>query len=200
MFKFTKTRILYALSSIFFILIQIFINQYQIKTEINQNIMVEQHRTDNKINQNEDQNVVNPQYAKEHIEKSEFWQIEIPTIALVANIEEGTDKEILNQYVGHFTTTQKEIGNIGLAAHNRGYKVNYFENLKKLKQGDKIKYIHNQYQQTYIVEENIIIKDTDWEKLENTEEDKLTLITCVENEPEYRRCVQAIKEEMEENY
>ena len=97
MFKFTKTRILYALSSIFFILIQIFINQYQIKTEINQNIMVEQHRTDNKINQNEDQNVVNPQYAKEHIEKSEFWQIEIPTIALVANIEEGTDN-ILQQH------------------------------------------------------------------------------------------------------
>ncbi len=199
MFKFTKTRILYALSSIFFILIQIFINQYQIKTEINQNIMVEQHRTDNKINQNEDQNVVNPQYAKEHIEKSEFWQIEIPTIALVANIEEGTDKEILNQYVGHFTTTQKEIGNIGLAAHNRGYEVNYFQDLKLLKKGDEIKYKYNEFEKVYEVEKCRIIKDTEWEYLENTEDNRLTLITCVENQPEYRRCVQAV-EKKEEKY
>ena len=199
MFKFTKTRILYALSSIFFILIQIFINQYQIKTEINQNIMVEQHRTDNKINQNEDQNVVNPQYAKEHIEKSEFWQIEIPTIALVANIEEGTDKEILNQYVGHCTTTQKEIGNIGLAAHNRGYEVNYFQDLKLLKKGDEIKYKYNEFEKVYEVEKCRIIKDTEWEYLENTEDNRLTLITCVENQPEYRRCVQAV-EKKEEKY
>ena len=136
----------------------------------------------------------------ETLKTDDIWQLEIEEIKLKADIAEGTSKEILEDKIGHFTETQTENGNIGLAAHNRGYKVNYFENLKKLKQGDKIKYIHNQYQQTYIVEENIIIKDTDWEKLENTEEDKLTLITCVENEPEYRRCVQAIKEEMEENY
>ena len=30
--------------------------------------------------------------------------------------------------------------------------------------------------------------------LEKTEENTITLITCVENEPEYRRCVQAIEE------
>ena len=30
--------------------------------------------------------------------------------------------------------------------------------------------------------------------IEDTEKDKITLITCVENEPEYRRCVQATKE------
>ena len=43
----------------------------------------------------------------------------------------------------------------------------------------------------YIVKENFIISDTDWTSLENTEEDIITLITCVENEPNYRRCVQA---------
>ena len=48
---------------------------------------------------------------------------------------------------------------------------------------------------TIIVTENKIIKDTDWEPLEDTEKDKITLITCVENEPEYRRCVQAVEKE-----
>ena len=199
MFKFTKTHILYVLSSIFFILIQIFINQYKIKTEINENIMLEQHQTDNTINQNKDENVVNSKYVKEQIEKSELWQIEIPAISLVANIEEGTDKDILNQYVGHFIATQKENGNVGLAAHNRGYEVNYFQNLKLLKKGDEIKYKYNEFEKVYEVEKCRIIKDTEWEYLENTEDNRLTLITCVENQPEYRRCVQAV-EKKEEKY
>lgn len=199
MFKFTKTHIFYVIILIFFILIQIFINQYQIKTEINENIMIEQHQADNKINQNEDKNVGNLKYTTEYLEKRKLWQIEIPAISLVANIEEGTEKDVLNQYVGHFITTQKENGNIGLAAHNRGYKVNYFKDLKLLKKGDEIKYRYNGFEKIYQVEKCRIIKDTEWEYLENTEDNRLTLITCVENQPEYRRCIQAVEEE-EEKY
>lgn len=199
MFKFTKTSILYVLSSIFFILIQIFINKYKIKTEINENIMVEHHQINNKINENEDENVANSNYVKEHIVKSELWQIEIPTISLIADIEEGTDKNILNQYVGHFITTQKEYGNVGLAAHNRGYEVNYFQNLKLLKKGDEIKYKYNEFEKVYEVEKCRIIKDTEWKYLENTEDNRLTLITCVENQPEYRRCIQAVEKKEEKN-
>ena len=44
-----------------------------------------------------------------------------------------------------------------------------------------------------------IIKDTEWKYLKNTEDNRLTLITCVENQPEYRRCVQAVEKE-EESY
>ena len=36
--------------------------------------------------------------------------------------------------------------------------------------------------------------------LENTEENILTLITCVENEPNYRRCVQAEEKNLNYNY
>lgn len=99
----------------------------------------------------------------------------------------------MDNYIGHFEETQKTIGNIGLAAHNRGYKNNYFKDLKKLKTGDEIKYRYKDFEKTYIVEEHKIIKDTDWSSLENTEENKITLITCVENEPEYRRCIQGIE-------
>ena len=188
MFKFTRAGvnlISFIITTIIFSIIQITLYQYVNGVKLNVNI------TENIM---EKQDVYVP---IETLKTDDIWQLEIEKIKLKADIVEGTSKEILEDKIGHFTETQTENGNIGLAAHNRGYKVNYFENLKKLKQGDKIKYIHNQYQQTYIVEENIIIKDTDWEKLENTEEDKLTLITCVENEPEYRRCVQGIEKDKE---
>lgn len=122
------------------------------------------------------------------------WKILIPAIALEAEISEGTSKEIMDKFVGHFEETTKTSGNVGIAAHNRGYAVNYFANIKQLVEGDKIIYKYYEFEETYIVTENKIIKDTDWEPLEDTEKDKITLITCVENEPEYRRCVQATKE------
>lgn len=34
-----------------------------------------------------------------------IWKIKIPTINLEADIEEGTDVNILNSYVGHFQNT-----------------------------------------------------------------------------------------------
>ena len=99
----------------------------------------------------------------------------------------------MNKYIGHFEETSKNSGNIGLAAHNRGYDVNYFANIKKLKEGDEIVYKYNDFQKTYIVLKNIIITDTDWSYLKPTEKDSITLITCVENEPHYRRCIYAME-------
>ena len=191
MFKFTKAGInliSLGITTIIFILIQIFMFQYtngiEMQVDISQGIMKQ-----NEINTQVQDSIL--------IEKNEKWKIEIPAIQLKAEIAEGTDEKTLNEKIGHFEETQKETGNIGLAAHNRGYNVNYFENLKKLKEGDEIKYIHNNYENTYEVIKNDIIEDTDWSKLENTEENMLTLITCVENEPNYRRCVQAIEKEEE---
>ena len=191
MFKFTKAGInliSLGITTIIFILIQIFMFQYangiDMKVDISQEIM-QKNGIDFTVQNSE---------MKEDIKK---WEIEIPAIQLKAEIAEGTDKETLNQKVGHFEETQKEMGNIGLAGHNRGYNVNYFENLKKLKEGDEIKYRHNDYENTYEVIKNDIIEDTDWSRLENTEENMITLITCVENEPNYRRCIQAIEKEEE---
>lgn len=96
----------------------------------------------------------------------------------------------MNDYIGHFEETSKENGNVGLAAHNRGYKNNYFARLKELKEGDIIYYNYKGNLIKYRIFNLEIIKDTDWSKLQNAEENKITLITCVENQPEYRRCVQ----------
>lgn len=120
------------------------------------------------------------------------WYIEIPCINLKAEIAEGTSKEVMEKYIGHFEETKKTDGNIGLAAHNRGYEKNYFSDIKKLKEGDKIFYKYQNFTKEYEVISNFIIKDTDWTNLLNTEDNRITLITCVENEPEYRRCIQGI--------
>lgn len=150
---------------------------------------------DTKENEKDTQNfgLTEEKNRNERIEKAQ-WKITIPKISLKAEISEGTSKEIMDKFVGHFEETTKTSGNVGLAAHNRGYAVNYFANIKQLVEGDKIIYKYYEFEETYIVTENKIIKDTDWEPLEDTEKDKITLITCVENEPEYRRCVQATKE------
>ena len=185
MFKITKTGV-FCLSIItIFCLMQIFIHKNFIETEINEDIMQE--------------SVINQQIKSviQTTQKDEIWQIEIPRISVIANISEGTTKEVLNQYVGHFENTSREHGNIGLAAHNRGYNVNYFKDLKLLKEGDEIKYKHNEFEKIYQVQKCRIIKDTDLQYLEETEENMLTLITCVENQPEYRRCIQAVEKEAE---
>ena len=150
----------------------------------------------NNFNQDtEDKNVENQNNPKtnnlETKEEKNKWKIMIPEISLEAEISEGTSKEIMDKFVGHIEETTKISGNVGLAAHNRGYAVNYFANIKQLKENDKIIYQYNGEQKTYSVIENKIIKDTDWSLLENTKDNRITLITCVENEPEYRRCVQA---------
>ena len=191
MFKFSTTYINVVslfISIIIFSFIQLFFSNYKNfsqKSYLKAGFNVEnqiQNKVSNSLN-----NQTNPQESQQETEE---WYIEIPIINLKANIKEGTEKETLDDYVGHFEETQKENGNIGLAAHNRGYKNNYFENIKKLKEDDSIFYNYKGKTKEYKVEKISIIKDTDWNCLENTEKNIITLITCVENQPEYRRCIQ----------
>lgn len=170
-----------------FLIINFFINY----AKSNTNLVSKQNLIQNNI-------VDSIQIEKDNIttikeNKEENWYIQIDKISLKAPIREGTDKETLDNYVGHFENTQKRFGNICLAAHNRGYKNNYFDRIKELKNGDEIKYIYEKKETIYIVAKHEIIENTDWSNLENTKEDRITLITCVENQPQYRRCIQAIK-------
>jgi len=119
------------------------------------------------------------------------WFICIPKIDLKAEINEGVTQEILNKYVGHFENTPKLSGNVCLAAHNRGYDVNYFANIKDLQINDIIFYYYNNNLYQYNVIDKLIIDETDWTRLENSESPILTLITCVEDVSNLRRCLQA---------
>lgn len=176
---------------------QYFLSKVLNSNEINQekeNLKEENHVKENVVEQNV---IEKPKELslKEQLQTYE-WGIAIDKIDLIAPIKEGTSVEIMNQAVGHFTTTSLENGNVGLAAHNRGYPLNYFQNIKKLSIGDIILYKKEDKIRTYKVEIVTVIKDDDWTYLEKTNENRITLITCVENEPRYRRCIQAV--EMEE--
>lgn len=191
MFKFSTTYINVVslfISIIIFSFIQLFFSNY--KNFSQKSYLKAGFNVENQIQNKVSNSLNNQTNSQESQKETEEWYIEIPIINLKANIKEGTEKETLDDYVGHFEETQKENGNIGLAAHNRGYKNNYFENIKKLKEDDSIFYNYKGKIKEYKVEKISIIKDTDWNCLENTEKNIITLITCVENQPEYRRCIQ----------
>lgn len=123
----------------------------------------------------------------------DIWQVEIPAINLIAPIAEGTSQEIMLEYVGHFENTDIYEGNIGLAAHNRGYPINYFSRLKELKKEDIVIYKTKLGTKTYAIKTIEIIEDTNWSYLQETNDNRITLITCVENKPNQRLCIQGIE-------
>ncbi len=148
-----------------------------------------------KVNLENQNNTENINFNSEILTRQSNWYLEIPRIHLKADIKEGTTKEVMDQFIGHFEETKKWVGNVCLAAHNRGYEKNYFSEIKQLKEGDEIIYYYEENSKVYVVEKNEIIQATNLSCLEDTEENTITLITCVENEPDYRRCVKAIERE-----
>ena len=128
-----------------------------------------------------------------NIYSSNKWRIKIPKLKLDAPIAEGTTQEAMRRTVGHFEETDKWKGNVALAAHNVGYKCNFFQDIKKLKNGDEIIYSTEKGERKYKVVVNKIIEETDWQYIKNTKDNRITLITCEINKRAYRRCIQAIE-------
>lgn len=152
------------------------------------NNSIETSTTETKISKLEEQT---EKLTKE--DTIEEWKLIIPKINIQTSIKEGTSGEIINNNIGHFEETPNINGNIGLIAASAGYKENYFANLKDLSQGDVIIYIKGEDRKEYKVTENVVIKQTDWSYLRNTEDNRITLITGILEEPENRRCVQAVE-------
>ena len=192
----------FIISIIIYLFINFFINNETIKINkvkfnaefISQENFVQKNEINSNIFLKEDNQEENPKNESE--DKEEYgWYIQIEKIGLKAPIQEGTTQKIMEDYVGHFEESSKDIGNVCLAAHNRGYKNNYFSRLKELEKGDEIKYKYKDIVKTYEVTKHEIIENTDWSNLEKTDENRITLITCVENQPEYRRCIQGIEKQ-----
>lgn len=71
--------------------------------------------------------------------------------------------------------------------------MNFFRDLRLLSLGDEIIYRYEGVERVFVVDVKTVIMDTDWSYLENTEDNRITLITCVEYEPELRRVIQGIE-------
>ncbi len=116
--------------------------------------------------------------------------IKIEKIGFEGLIYEGTTLDTLDKGVGHFENSSYFDGNVALAAHNSN---KYWAKLHTLETGDKITYISYLGTREYQVKNVTKISATDWSLLENTDENYLTLITCVKKKPSQRLCVQAIE-------
>ena len=116
--------------------------------------------------------------------------LKISEIDLSVKVYDGTTASSMKKGVGHFIDTSYWNGNIGLAGHNRGVN-NYFGKLKKLSKGDIITYKTELGTREYEVYYVGQIGVTDLSRLNASNENIITLITCVEDQPLLRLCVQA---------
>lgn len=124
----------------------------------------------------------------------EIGTLTIPDILLDnVPIRESVELSTLSETIGHFPSTSIYEGNVGLASHNSGNKGDFFKNLKKIKIGSEIYYHTNYGTKRYVVTVKKIIDEEDWSYLQKTEDNRITLITCVAGQKEKRLCVQAIE-------
>ena len=124
----------------------------------------------------------------------EIGTLTIPDILLDnAPIRESVELSTLSETIGHFPSTSIYEGNVGLASHNSGSQGDFFKNLKKIKIGSEIFYQTNYGTKRYVVTTKEIISEEDWAYLQETEDNRITLITCVAGQKDKRLCVQAIE-------
>ena len=114
--------------------------------------------------------------------------LKVPKLGLNVKVYEGENN--LEKGVGHFTDTAVFTGNVAIAGHNRGVN-SYFGEIHHLKAGDEITYTTKLGTKKYAVTSVRKINAADFSFLRETSDNRLTLITCVKNEPNFRRCVQA---------
>ena len=108
-------------------------------------------------------------------------------------VKDGADLETIQTAIGHFAETPLWDGNVGFCAHNRDYKYD-FRNLKNIEKGDKVVYETRFGTRSYVVSEIKAIEETDWDDLLEVDDvNKVTMITCIEDQPTKRLMVQAVQ-------
>lgn len=125
--------------------------------------------------------------------KDSIGVLEIESIGVSVNAyDSGDDMADMKKGIAHFQSTSYWDGNIGFAGHNGSANYSYFGELNKVQKGDLITYTTELGSRTYTVTDIWTISDEDWSHLERTEDNRLTLITCV-SDPSKRLCVQAVE-------
>lgn len=119
--------------------------------------------------------------------------LKIPAIGLTVKVYQGTDSAALKKGAGHFTNTSIWDGNVCFAGHNRGVN-NHFGKIHTLEAGDTITLTTMLGTRTYAVTSVEKVSVNDSSGTASTTDNRVTLYTCVMNQPEYRWCVTAIQQ------
>lgn len=188
-----KRSIIISIIIIFIILIAIssffIVKYFSDKNKISN--IYETYSDDNIQNRIETQNVTTDEDLMLEIDGEKVvGVIKIDKIGYEGPIYEGTTLDTLAKGVGHLSNSPYFNGNVCLAAHNTS---KFWAKLNTLESGDTITYTSFLGTKEYVVSNIKIIDETDWSDTENTEDNRITLITCVKGQKERRLSVQALE-------
>lgn len=130
------------------------------------------------------------------MDDSSIGVLTIPDLGLSVRVYESDDQmEAMTKGAAHFKSTSAFDGNVGLSAHNINFdgSAGYFLNIHKLKPGAVIRYKTALGEREYKVETVTEIAETDWSYLGRTQDNRITLITCISGKPALRLCIQAVE-------
>jgi LPXTG-site transpeptidase (sortase) family protein len=122
--------------------------------------------------------------------------LSIPALRLSVNVYESEDAmEAMSKGVAHFPSTSAFDGNVGLSAHNVNSdgSAGFFGDLHTLRQGDVVILKTGLGEREYVVSSVSTIAASDWSPLHYTDDNRLTMITCISGQPDKRLCVIAVE-------
>ena len=125
----------------------------------------------------------------------------IPDIGLSVRVYEGEDyMSLMDRGSWHFPHTSAWYGNTAISAHNVNLNntPGFFLNLYRLQPGAVIQYQTAFGVREYAVQTIAEICQYDWSYLGRTEDNRITLITCISGQAHLRLVVQAVEIENEE--
>ena len=119
--------------------------------------------------------------------------LQIPRIDLTVNVYDTPDEiEAMRTGVAHLRETSAWVGNVGLAGHDSG-QGDFFRRLYQLQNGDEIRFTTGLGEKTYQVVTNVVVHESNWDMLGRTQDNRITLVTCVQHDGSQRRIVQAVQ-------
>lgn len=106
----------------------------------------------------------------------------------------GESMRSMDKGAAHFSDTGLNLGNTALIGHNRGRSNGFFIFVKNLQAGQLLTLEANGMTKNYVVAEMHKVHATVTDLLMNFGDSRLTLLTCWEDERDYRRVVVAYEE------
>ena len=116
--------------------------------------------------------------------------LKIPSLNINMKVWEGETRASMAKGLGHYSSTSGWDGNVGICGHNRGAKYN-IGSIRNLEIGDTLTYSTVYGTRAYAVILVKTISDSDWSYLQATADNRITITTCLANQPSKRVCVQA---------
>jgi LPXTG-site transpeptidase (sortase) family protein len=118
--------------------------------------------------------------------------VSIPSLGISYPVWEGETTDNMAKGLAHYSSTSAWDGNVGVCGHNRGARY-VIGAIKDLNAGDLITYQTVYGTRVYAVTKVVTISSTDWSYLQATADNRITLTTCLADQPTKRVCVQAVE-------